>query len=365
MKRFRFTCTGCGRSSDYKHLDHGLATFDRMHSCERTAVLQARQERVAARAALRGGERRDCQHKHASHEHGSRLAYVLDKCRCVPCLDAATAYEAYRKRQIAYGRWDHRVPAGPARDRLLELQREGVSYKQVARLTGISTTTLGTLLYGRHDRRGGEPPRTISREHSDLIVNLIVDPLDMTDGTTIDATGSRRRLQALVAIGWSINRLGQQLGVDRGNMGRLFEEEAISVRYARAISGLYERCWDTEPDCSSAGELGGVTRAKHIAAKRGWLPPMAWPDEQIDNPDFDPNQFDFDADLVADDLVVDAVLQGHRMKLTKIDRLEVVRRTTLRGMSAAQIAEMVQMTARQVQRDRDELGLTHADQQSA
>ena len=32
--------------------------------------------------------KRDCQCKRASHVHGTRTAYVVDKCRCRPCTDA-------------------------------------------------------------------------------------------------------------------------------------------------------------------------------------------------------------------------------------------------------------------------------------
>lgn len=32
---------------------------------------------------------RDCQCKRANHQHGTRTAYVVDRCRCDPCREAA------------------------------------------------------------------------------------------------------------------------------------------------------------------------------------------------------------------------------------------------------------------------------------
>ena len=37
---------------------------------------------------------RDCQCKRANHQHGTRTAYVVDRCRCDPCREAARIYEA-------------------------------------------------------------------------------------------------------------------------------------------------------------------------------------------------------------------------------------------------------------------------------
>ena len=46
---------------------------------------------------------RDCQCPRANHQHGTRTAYVVDRCRCDPCREAARIYEAQRRRTHLYG----------------------------------------------------------------------------------------------------------------------------------------------------------------------------------------------------------------------------------------------------------------------
>ena len=48
---------------------------------------------------------RCCLHVQVRHEHGTRAAYVLDRCRCAPCTAANTVQARRRNIAIAYGTW--------------------------------------------------------------------------------------------------------------------------------------------------------------------------------------------------------------------------------------------------------------------
>ena len=124
----------------------------REHSCEHQRELAARAARVEARKT-REGEKRDCQCKIANHVHGTNVAYVIDKCRCRPCTDAATATQSSREKQKLFGRYDSgRVDAAPVREHLQFLVDNGMSAKRIAKISGVALSTVGQLIWGRKER---------------------------------------------------------------------------------------------------------------------------------------------------------------------------------------------------------------------
>ena len=56
-------------------------------------LTEVREVEVAQRRAQRAeaGPQQDCRHPCAHHVHGTRAAYVKDRCRCTPCRAANTA----------------------------------------------------------------------------------------------------------------------------------------------------------------------------------------------------------------------------------------------------------------------------------
>jgi len=105
-----------------------------------------------------------------------------------------------------------------------------------------------------------------------------------TGTVPIDATGTRRRLQALAALGWSGAKLAPYLGLDATGVTRMFTADRILARKARAVAVLYDRLWTQPPPEGSQQDKAAATRARREAAARGWAPPMAWDDETIDDP---------------------------------------------------------------------------------
>lgn len=284
----RPTCGECGYTRTYRtqgQADYGLARHSCAKELERQAIARRKRTRAAHR---RDGIVRSCEHPIAQHQHGTRQAYLLDRCRCLPCRDAACAYERHRLRQRAYGRWDHRVDAEPVRAHLRYLMANGVSFKQAARLASVSLTTTSQVLYGRHDRRGGEPPRTCAANFAAKILAVRPDPWQLTDRSRVDATGTRRRVQALVAIGWSQQVIANRVGVDRSNFD-MRSRPMVTARLARAIRDLYDELWNVTPPQETQHQRISVARARGHAQRYAWLPPLAWDDDTIDDPTAQPD----------------------------------------------------------------------------
>lgn len=101
----------------------------------------------------------------------------------------------------------------------------------------------------------------------------------------IDATGTRRRLQALIAAGWPQRRLTEALGWYPTHFRRiLFDARQVRPATAAEVRAAYDRLWTGPPPPTTSRGATDIARAKALAAGRGWPPPMAWDDEQLDDP---------------------------------------------------------------------------------
>lgn len=289
MTRIKRVCPTCGHVGTYKTVglaDHHFAR----HSCERALAQAATAKRVAERATASGPER-PCTHKRAHHPHGNRLRYVLDKCRCRPCRDAAADYERKRARLRASVAWgtadDPLVDAELARRHVRALMAQGMGLKRIKKVSGVGQDTLGALLYGKFVDDPSHPDHRPRRKRITRRVHdaLMAVELDLADGARIDSTGTARRLQALVVVGWSKRALAKLLGIQQGNMHNLFTPHLkVTVGTARRAKDLYDRLWDTEPPTGTRYQRISVTKAKAYAKAQRFAPPLAWDDDTIDDP---------------------------------------------------------------------------------
>jgi transcriptional regulator with XRE-family HTH domain len=223
--------------------------------------------------------KRDCQCRHARHEHGTPPGYWADDCRCFPCR---TAY-----------------------DRHVYRQRHGQDTASCA--------------------------------------------------TYIDATGTRRRLEALHALGWSGADLGARLGVGYSAVNQLRKQTVIFPRTAERVRAVYDELWATPSTGPHA------TRIKRWAARRGFLPPMAYDDDRIDD-----MQFNSERDLhnlisdrethgtaeIIDEIAVERAIHGDRVPLTRAEMTYAIDTLTRMGHSAEEAATRLGVSSRLVQRYR-------------
>jgi hypothetical protein len=201
-------------------------------------------------------------------------------CHAEPCIADTRAYKAahkrHRTRMIAYGRWSPFVDAEPVRQHVAALRAAGIGIDQIPVLAGLDRRCITRL------------PRTRSLRADTAAKILAVrpDPDLRAGGARIDATGTRRRLQALQVLGWSQRRLAELLGTQQVVVGKVArgQSEFVRVATARRVRDLYERIWDQQPPASTKRERQSATNARRAAAARGWAPPMAWDDDTIDDP---------------------------------------------------------------------------------
>lgn len=212
-------------------------------------------------------------------EHGTLTGYKIRGCRCPQCTEAQRRYNSRRDRLILYGRWEYMVDAEPVRQHVNHLRTAGLGWKRTAGLAGVSISTVSKLLYGS-GTRGMGPTQRVRPSTATAILAVRADLDALADKACIDAAGTRRRLQALACLGWSLGEQGRRLGWTHQNYSALQTRTQVIARTARLVRALYD-----ELSMTPAPAGPGVERARRAAARKGYLPPLAWDDDLIDLPD--------------------------------------------------------------------------------
>lgn len=285
----RRSCRTCGWTGTYptpRRADYAKSR----HSCRKHLEAAAKKARGETRMAAVDRTPKPCHHKVADHQHGTNAAYVLDKCRCHPCARARHAQDDWRIRQQAYGRYDKYVDADPVRAHVRDLMAQGIGLKRIATLSGIGSGTLWKLLYGK-PRPGGTrvPSKRVLRETAEKLQGVTVSPTTLAAGQLDPARtpDAKERLRALVAIGWSMTKLGARLGIRHpGNAATLITSDRDMVRSTvdAALELFDELCMTPAPALTQRDKIA-ATRARQYAADRGWAPPLALPDLDSDPDD--------------------------------------------------------------------------------
>jgi len=200
------------------------------------------------------------------------------------------------------------------RKHLEELMAAGFTVRGIGAVTGISPASVSRLARGTYV--------TVRRSTATKI--LAVQPamlLDRPDQAgLVPAVGTRRRIRALLAIGWRHQdltpRLGYQSGVALSRPGTMIEQ----WKHSAAVR-VYDELWST-PGPSE------VARAR--AARAGHAPPLAWDEDTLDDPDAVPHDCVRRGEQVDLDDVAELVMVWKMTTAELCNRLGL-RRDTLRA----------------------------------
>ncbi len=191
-------------------------------------------------------------------------------------------YEQHRSRQKAYGRWESTyTDAAPVRTHIEALIAAGVGKRRIAALAGVGRNNVLWITNGRPERGCGPSAKVQTRIAEAILAVPIPDITEhrhiLADGDLVPAAGTVRRLQALVVVGYTQAFLCERLGIKPRNSTRLFhgQQTFVTVRCARAVAAVFDELHLTP---------GPSRRARAHAARHGWVPPLAWDEDTIDDP---------------------------------------------------------------------------------
>lgn len=274
-------CARCGYEETYHNAGAKEARYwFARHSCRKREEAMLRAAMREARMEAIDRTPKPCLHKQANHQHGTNACYVLDGCRCEPCSHARMEQDRWRARQKAYGRYTRYVNADAVREHVRSLMDAGMGLKRIVKVSGVSQGALWKLMYGKRQPDGSQTPsRRVLRDTAERLYALDPawnGPLDLADGARVPADEARRRVRALVALGWSQSKIAAALGITRANF-RVADDACthITVATDKAIAALYAD-WSTRlPPQTDQRERIAASRARNYAKAHGWPPPLA------------------------------------------------------------------------------------------
>lgn len=104
----------------------------------------------------------------------------------------------------------------------------------------------------------------------------------------VPSAGTRRRLQALQAMGWNFREVGKKIGADSSALSNIASVSNINVyrvkmkvypETAEKVTAVYDEMAMIPPPDDWLHR-----RTATMARDRGYLPPLCWDDELIDDP---------------------------------------------------------------------------------
>ncbi|MFI6496849.1 hypothetical protein [Nonomuraea typhae] len=212
--------------------------------------------------------------------HGTENRYTNHGCRCDACRTSAAEARAQRKRRAAYAQWNGRpalVDAEPVRQHITRLRLSGLSIEHIVSLSGVGYGVVRNVLYGTH---GNPPARQVFWDNAQAILKVRADVDGMPGSARVDGAGTRRRIQALMAMGWTSQDVADRCGYSRTYVSSLAARARVTASAAQRIRTVYSQLWMTIPPDTTQARY-----AKRFARSRGWLSPLAWDDDLIDLPD--------------------------------------------------------------------------------
>lgn len=169
------------------------------------------------------------------------------------------------------------VDATLLKEHYTALQQAGMSVVAIAQASGINRSTLyrlGAWESGHAWGSGWCEMETYRR------VMAIPVPEVMTESAVrVHGIGTRRRLQALAAIGYSASHVGREFGISGSAVALTMKHEYVNASTAARVKELFDR-WQLTPGPSDA--------VRRLAKRRGYLPPLAWDEDTIDDPNAQP-----------------------------------------------------------------------------
>ncbi len=189
-------------------------------------------------------------------------------CRCMPCTRVNARYVKEWKLRTGSGERPLKVSAAVARTHIARLVAAGMSKAQISRTTGVGDGVISSIANGTS--------RRIYTSTAERILALTVATPGPDDHRPIH--GARRRIGALMAMGWSLSEQARRSGIPLATLEALMfrqERRWVHARTHWHLCLVYDRL---------SMRRGPSAHSRAAARRNGWPPPLAWNDEWLDDP---------------------------------------------------------------------------------
>lgn len=159
--------------------------------------------------------------------------------------------------------------------RVQQLLDNGWLMKDLEARSGLSRRSLLNIKDGRY---------AYTRRHTTAKLAAVPDYPPRTKSLIV---GTRRRVRALIAAGWTLTEQAKILGWSRDALANVIKEQRnrnyIASETHDQVCRLYDKLSSTP-----APPGRNATFARTWARKQGFAPPHAWWDDELDNPSAKP-----------------------------------------------------------------------------
>jgi hypothetical protein len=207
--------------------------------------------------------RRDCEHSGTPHVHGTRVAYVSDRCGCTLCRAANRGTDQRRTAAIALGRWEPFVDSRPVSDHLVMLRKEGLGIDRIAQLTAVPRSTIQRISSPDTKR-----PKRIRSDIAKRLIALRSTAEQVSPHSHVDSQSTRLRVETLVGAGHSLADVARAIGKTAASLRRSLERRAVTAHTAAAVEALYARHVDRDLHACSATPHATRPAAPHSGVDR-------------------------------------------------------------------------------------------------
>ena len=142
------------------------------------------------------------------------------------------------------------------------------------RSLGVTIDMLGEYGLSQTGVRRVQTAARIRRLTEAKVFTVPIPPGLVSSSADVDGTGTRRRIQAMAAMGWSTSEIGARIGSPQNGVSAIAKRDRVTAETAAAVREAFAELGMT-PGPSE------ICRAR--ARAKGWVTGAAWDD--IDNPD--------------------------------------------------------------------------------
>jgi DNA-binding CsgD family transcriptional regulator len=228
---------------------------------------------------------------HEAPHHDKTTCYVNYRCRRPECVERYNRNVRERMAKKSAGSYDRLVDAGPVRAHVKVLIAAGATPRGIAVQAGLNEKVVRLLLPLQYGQRQPAKHRVLS----DSARKILAVTVDDVTPPRVNAVGTIRRIQALVADGWPMVRLAEQLDMSPNYVWQVIkraetdEQSRVQGSSARRVAARYELLSRRSPTRHGVPKWMAA-RTRKLGADRRWPNSRYWADRMdvIDDPHFEP-----------------------------------------------------------------------------
>ncbi|MFC4128951.1 hypothetical protein [Nocardia rhizosphaerae] len=245
----------------------------------------------------------------------------------VPVIGDYKAHKLWRMRQDR-GEPSTMVDAKPAQDHAIWLHSIGFNDSSIAAAAGLTPPTVNNFR-----RRAYRTAR--AEQAARLLAVSHIPTCPEHDTRYVPALGARRRIQALLVLGWTYTDIGAVAGIAVEQVSRTARGTRTEGQTWQRIDLAYE---------TLSGKRGPSSIGAKKATNRGYASPMAWEGIDIDHPDSIP-LLDAEPANELDEVLLQRMIDGrHAGEVRGAERKALIDHAIAKGWDHERLARSLNVS---------------------